>query len=251
LPEDRSPRAGADRQAAARTALEEKLRASAEPGNDLFRLLEMAQQYLPNLEDHNLLCDQRVGAAMRERWLRVGSHLQKRGMRSADDVFYYRRPELIATLEGGEPLPQAVLDERRAFVAALAVNPPPARLGRAASEGDARQEPQTQVRLKGIGASKGVYTGRARVIETLEEAGRLERGDVLVCRMTSPPWSPLFATAGALVVNTGGMLSHGAVVAREFGIPAVVATVNATSVIPDGATITVDGDAGIVTVEAS
>jgi pyruvate,water dikinase len=204
----------------------------------------MAQQYLPNLEDHNLLCDQRVGAAMRSRWLTIGRHLLSRKLRAADDVFYYRRPELIQTLEGGPLLDQAAITERRALIAALAANPPPSRLGKIEQAGP---EPPDETVVRGVGASKGVYTGRARIIETLGDAWKLEQGDVLVCRMTAPPWSPLFATIGALVVNTGGMLSHGAVVAREFGIPAVVATTYATTRIPDGATVTVDGTNGVVT----
>jgi phosphohistidine swiveling domain-containing protein len=249
LPDERSPRAGAEGQARAREAAEARLRALQPPDAELLRLLEMAQQYLPNLEDHNLLCDQRVGAAMRARWLAVGRFLQARGMPAADDVFYYRRAELVAALEGSGLLPAAEVTERRAFIAALASNPPPARLGKGAEatrpNGNA-YEPTGPLVLRGTAASKGVYTGRARVIETLEEAWRLERGDVLVARMTSPPWSPLFATIGALVVNTGGMLSHGAVVAREFGIPAVVGTTDATSLIRDGDIVTVNGNDGVV-----
>src|SRR5581483_279437 len=230
LPDDRSPRAGAEEQARAREAIEARLRALRPPDPQLLALLDMAQQYLPNLEDHNLLCDQRVGAAMRARWLAVGRFLQRRGLQAADDVFYYRRPELVAALEGGDLLPAAEVAERREFVAALASHPPPPRLGKgdeAARPGGEAHEPTGPLVLRGTAASKGIYTGRARVIETLDEAWRLEQGDVLVARMTSPPWSPLFATIGALVVNTGGMLSHGAVVAREFGIPAVVGTTNA------------------------
>jgi pyruvate,water dikinase len=255
LPEDRSPRAGAARQAQAREALEQKLRAAEPPHSDLLRLLEMAQQYLPNLEDHNLLCDQRVGAAMRDRWLAIGRHLRKRGLGAADDVFYYRRPELIAALEGDGLLPDSIIAERRALIAALALNPPPPRLGRDEEAGGEkhasgpRREPAGARVVKGVGASPGTYTGRARIIENLQDAGRLEQGDVLVCRMTSPPWTPLFATIGALVVNTGGMLSHGAVVAREFGIPAVVGTTYATTRIADGSIITVDGTNGVVTAE--
>jgi pyruvate,water dikinase len=254
LPDDRSPRAAAAEQARARAAIEQKLDAAEPSDSELLRLLEMAQQYLPNLEDHNLLCDQRVGAAIRERWLAIGRRLQARGQKAADDVFYYRRPELLATLEGGDLLPDSITAERRAFVAALAQNPPPPRLGKPGTAPGGQPaaptspEPAAVPVIRGVAASKGVYTGRAQIIETLDDAWRLEQGDVLVCRMTSPPWSPLFATIGALVVNTGGMLSHGAVVAREFGIPAVVATTNATSVIPDGATVTVDGTNGVVTV---
>ena len=94
-----------------------------------------------------------------------------------------------------------------------------------------------------------IELSRARVIATLEEAGRLEPGDVLVCRSTAAPWTPLFAVAGAVVTNTGGILSHSAIVAREYAIPCVVGTRDATDRIADGAMITVDGGAGTVTIE--
>jgi pyruvate,water dikinase len=104
--------------------------------------------------------------------------------------------------------------------------------------------------IKGQGASRGVVTGRARVIRDLADSGRLERGEILVCVTTSPPWTPLFAIAGAVVTDSGGVLSHSAICAREYGIPCVVATQVATHMIQDGALITVDGAAGVVRIEA-
>jgi pyruvate,water dikinase len=100
--------------------------------------------------------------------------------------------------------------------------------------------------IKGQAASKGVVTATARVIKDLSEAERLQPGEILVCKMTAPPWTPLFAIAAAVVTDSGGVLSHSAICAREYAIPCVVATQVATQMIPDGATITVDGAAGIV-----
>ncbi|MGI8926247.1 MAG: PEP-utilizing enzyme, partial [Tepidiformaceae bacterium] len=100
--------------------------------------------------------------------------------------------------------------------------------------------------LRGQGASRGVHRGRARIVNTLQQASALEPGEVLVCTITSPPWTPLFAIAGALVTEGGGPLSHPAVVAREFGIPAVVGCRGATTRIPQGAIVEVDGGAGTV-----
>ena len=80
------------------------------------------------------------------------------------------------------------------------------------------------------------------------EFGRLRSGDVLVCPITSPAWSVLFPTVGALVTDTGGLLSHPAIIAREYAVPAVVATGNATTLLRDGQTVTVDGAAGRVEV---
>ena len=100
--------------------------------------------------------------------------------------------------------------------------------------------------IHGSSGSAGKVRGTARIIGSIAEAGRLAPGDILVAETTAPPWTPLFATVAAVVTDTGGVLSHCAVVAREYGIPAVVGTQVATIAITDGQTIEVDGDAGIV-----
>jgi pyruvate,water dikinase len=102
-----------------------------------------------------------------------------------------------------------------------------------------------------MGVSAGVATGRARIILNTEAAfaREIEPGDVLVAPFTDTPWTPLFIPAAAVVVETGGMLSHAATVAREFGIPCVVLVDDATRIIHEGDTITVDGAAGTVTID--
>ena len=103
--------------------------------------------------------------------------------------------------------------------------------------------------VKGNAASRGTARGRARIIRDLGEADRLQKGEVLVCPSTAPPWTPLFAIAAAIVTDTGGILSHSAICAREYGIPCVVGTQVGTQQIPDGAMITVDGAEGTVRIE--
>jgi pyruvate,water dikinase len=110
------------------------------------------------------------------------------------------------------------------------------------------QGPDPRV-IKGNAASSGKTTGIARVIASIDQSGRLQAGDILVCPATNPPWTPLFGIASAIVTDHGGVLSHTAIVAREYGIPAVVGTKVATSLIKDGQTITVDGDEGVVKLE--
>ncbi|MFZ6027217.1 MAG: PEP-utilizing enzyme [Chloroflexota bacterium] len=100
--------------------------------------------------------------------------------------------------------------------------------------------------LHGQPGSGGVVRGRARVITSLADADRLQAGDILVTTTTAPPWTPLFLTASGLVTDAGGLLSHGAVVAREFRLPAVVGTRIATAALQDGDWIEVDGNAGLV-----
>jgi pyruvate,water dikinase len=93
-----------------------------------------------------------------------------------------------------------------------------------------------------------VATGRARVVLDAADPVGLEPGDVLVAPQTDPSWVPLLVAASAAVVNVGAMGSHAMIVSRELGIPCVVSVADATLVIPDGATVTVDGTAGTVTV---
>jgi pyruvate,water dikinase len=100
--------------------------------------------------------------------------------------------------------------------------------------------------LRGVGGAPGTYTGRAHVVRSLSEAHDLDEGEIMVCEMTLPPWVPMFSIAGAVVTDVGGVLSHSAIVAREFDLPAVVGTQVGTVVIKTGQTITVDGTTGRV-----
>jgi pyruvate,water dikinase len=89
------------------------------------------------------------------------------------------------------------------------------------------------------------------VIHDETEFDRIRPGDVLVCPITSPVWTVLFPSVGALVTDSGGILSHSAIIAREYGIPAVVATGNATRLLKDGQFVMVDGNAGVVSVRVA
>lgn len=103
--------------------------------------------------------------------------------------------------------------------------------------------------LEGIPVSPGRHTGRARVITSLDVECDLQPGEIIVATTTDASWGPLFLAAGAVVVETGAAISHASIVARELGIPAVASVTDATRRIPDGATITVDGDWGTVVIE--
>lgn len=102
--------------------------------------------------------------------------------------------------------------------------------------------------LAGAGASAGVAQGVARVVARLEDLASVQPGDILVTTTTTPAWTPLFPSLAGLVTETGGILSHAAVVAREYGLPAVVGAAGATATIVDGSTIRIDGTAGTVTI---
>ncbi len=100
--------------------------------------------------------------------------------------------------------------------------------------------------LKGISGNVGKAKGKVCIIHDLSEFGKLKQGDILVCKYTDPVWTPLFTLAGAVVSDTGGPLSHSAIVAREYNIPAVLGCGNATKILTDGQEIIVNGDEGIV-----
>jgi pyruvate,water dikinase len=102
--------------------------------------------------------------------------------------------------------------------------------------------------VTGVAASAGRVEGRARVVLDPDCDVVLEPGDILVCRITDPSWAPLFTLAEGLVIDIGGPASHGAIVARELGIPCVIGTGNGTTAIHDGDRVAVDGDAGTVSV---
>ena len=100
--------------------------------------------------------------------------------------------------------------------------------------------------MRGTGASAGIVRGPARVVLGPEDFERVRPGDIIVAPSSNPSWVPLFTIAGGLVTNTGGVLSHAAVVAREFALPAVVGTGDATTRIADGQMLELDGTTGFV-----
>lgn len=100
--------------------------------------------------------------------------------------------------------------------------------------------------LKGIAASVGTVTGRAKLVLDPSQNSKVEQGDILVCPLTNPLLTPAILKAGAIVTDAGGLLSHAAIVARELGIPAVVETGKATQILKDGMCVLVDGKKGAV-----
>lgn len=181
----------------------------------------------------------------------VGRRLAQSDMIAhADDVFFLDVADILGYLEGdwtGKGA-RSLITENRQRLQAWRGRAPEALTVRSGES--VKRRPNVRLpkgsRLIGIAASPGRVTGRARIINAPEEFGRLRAGDILVCRVTDPAWTPLFLAAQALVVENGGYLSHGAIVAREFGIPAVVNLPGVMQNIADGSEITVDGDQGIV-----
>ncbi|MET8986103.1 PEP/pyruvate-binding domain-containing protein [Nonomuraea wenchangensis] len=164
-----------------------------------------------------------------------------------EDVFHLRLEELEAisgeaALTGPDGARLRELARARAAkreeLAGVRLIDPAAVFPPAAVDGDAL--------VTGAPASAGTATGPVKVIREPAEFGRLAAGDVLVCPYTNPSWTPLFQRAAAVVVDSGGTASHAAIVAREYGIPAVMGTGTGTSALEDGQVVTVNGDAGTV-----
>ena len=203
-----------------------------------------------NLKYHFVLAH----ARLREICRALGARLTAEGrLNGEEDLFFLTVEEVVALVEGkvgGEEAQQRVARRRRMWEEYWSVAAPPAIEERPGGRLHPVEVEVAQAEdgplLQGLAASPGTYTGRARVVRTLEEGARLEPGEVLVAPATSPGWAPLLAAAGALVTEIGGVLSHGAIIAREYGLPAVLNVAGATRRIRTGCLVVVDGDRGTV-----
>jgi pyruvate,water dikinase len=230
-------------------------------------LYEAARHNLAVTEDHNYYIDCLGVTVLRLPLLEFGRRLVGRGLlNEADDAFMLHLRELEAAVLQAADYRSTVL-VRREEMQRAAETVPPATIG--TPEPMDLSDPFAQAMLgrmigligfepsdepsvvKGIAGSAGVARGVAKVVRSLAEASKLQPGDIMVCEMTTPPWTPLFSTIAALVADTGGVLSHCALVAREYRLPAVVGTQVGTQVIRDGMLISVDGTQGIVRIESA
>jgi pyruvate,water dikinase len=203
--------------------------------------------------------------ALRKMLLELGARLIRAGaLEHPGDIFWLRQNEIekvVTRLGRGDALDSMADQVRQRQASARAakrVTPPPMLPPKkkymgfsmegvvAADEGS-----HTANTIKGVGASAGQVTAAARVLRGSEDFDQMRPGEVLVAGITTPAWTPLFAMASAVVTDVGGPLSHGSIVAREYGIPAVLGTGVATKRIRSGQMITVDGSAGIVTLPKS
>lgn len=247
-------------------AARERLKGYPQPVRDQFEfLLRAASVGVVLSEDHNFWIDYSGTYKARRVFLEVGRRLAEAGaIERATDFIHLRLDEIKVTAAA---LP-TVIDQRGAVAERKAEierwarirapdavgtpppGPPPADdpfVKFAGKFFGTPPPPSADPReLRGAAGSPGKVRAVARVVTSLAGAARLGKGEVLVAETTAPPWTPLFATASAVVTDTGGILSHCAVVAREYGIPAVVGLGRATVAIPDGALVEVDGDAGVV-----
>jgi pyruvate,water dikinase len=234
------------------------------------RQLQAAQCGEFLLTEHNFWIDQQAMYRLRLVFLEVGRRSAAMGLLDQpEDIFYLTLDEVLASTQPGSAFSrQALVEKRKAEMARSCTLTPPDALGTmpwlappdepfarafsrllGASLIPTAQSPySTSPVMRGQAASPGKVRAKARVIRSLEEAERLQAGEILVTRATMPSWTPLLAMAGGVVTDVGGILSHAAIIAREYGIPAVVATRVGSEVIEDGQLVEVDGGGGVVTV---
>ncbi len=229
--------------------------------------LDLALKMTPLTPDHHFYMDQGTYARVRLVLMGVGRRLvELKTLTEPDDVMFLRYHELrvISGNASAFDVKGLVAERRKAREAAYAVRPrlwagtithwslheEPYKQGvwdwpgiYERSKESARQPADT---LRGLGASAGVVEGIARVVDSPAEFDQVQKGELLVCKMTSPSWVVLFTKISGLITDSGGALSHPAVVSREFGIPAVVGTRVATQKIKTGQRVRVNGAAGTV-----
>jgi len=243
------------------------------------QMLGLARVVFPYVEDHKFYCEHWFTTLFFGKIREFGELLARWGvLEEAEDVFQLHHTEvdqaladvMLAWAAGGQPLGAAhfrpVIAERKRMLEVLADWSPPPAIGPVP---EALNDPAVRMlwgvtaetlatwaadaashgaEIRGYAASPGVVEGVARVLRSVNEIGQIRDGEILVCPVTAPSWAPVFGKIKAAVSDIGGTMSHAAIVAREYGMPAVVGTGHATKRITTGQRVRVDGDRGIVTI---
>ena len=240
------------------------------------QMLGLCRLVFPFVEDHKFYCEHWFTTRFFQKIKEFGALLARFGViAEADDVFHLHHTEIDQALAdlslawsagspplGGAHFPPIIAERKRMLKVLRDWSPPPAlgpvpeglndpavRMlwGVTADRINSWLHPDPQ-EMHGVAASAGVVEGVARVLQDVNEIGELREGEILVCPVTAPSWAPVFGKIKAAVSDIGGAMSHAAIVAREYGMPAVVGTGDATKRIRTGDTIRVDGDRGTVRV---
>ncbi len=243
------------------------------------QMLGLCRLVFPYVEDHKFYCEHWFTTQFFEKVRSFGRLLEEFGViAEAEDVFHLQHYEIDEALAdvmlawaagspavGGSHLKPLVAERKRmlevlgTWAAPPALGPEPEALNDPAVKmlwgitGEtirawAAAADLSETEVSGFAASPGVVEGRARVLMSVNDIGEIQAGEILVCPVTAPSWGPVFGKIRAAVSDIGGIMSHAAIVAREYGMPAVVGTGNATQRIKTGDKLRVDGDEGVVTI---
>lgn len=232
--------------------------------------LELCVKMAPITPDHHFYIDQGIYSRMRVAFVQIGKAMVKAGiLEDAEDIFMLKYDEIRCAAVSDYPVKELVKERRAEMEAARKMHPQ--EWYGTATEWQVYNEPykglwgyphkfeaeQKEIAekavisksvLKGIPGCPGAYEGVAHLVSHPSELDTVKEGEILVCKMTNPAWVVAFSKIGALVTDTGGALSHPAVVAREFGVPCVVGTRRATQILKTGDKVRVDGSTGVVEV---
>ena len=210
-------------------------------------LTDLTQQY-NYYRDFERFYNDKDMARPRDFLLAIARKFIARGLLETDDDIFFLGKEEIVDVDAGKisrrDIDHRVRSRRRVFHRYRHKEPPKYIQGWRTFEDD--QLPDDGSGLRGIAASGGTVTGRARVCRNLAEISKIEKGDILVTVATDPGWTTVFSIIGGVVVETGGVVAHAVMISREYGIPCVANLPKCCDVIPDGAMITVDGSNGRV-----
>ena len=254
------------------------------PGDDeraaFDQMLGLARVVFPYVEDHKFYCEHWFTTRFFGKIREFGELLARWGvLDEAEDVFQLHHTEVdqaladvsLAWAAGGTPLGRAhfgpIIAERKRMLEAMRDWSPPPAIGPVP---EALNDPAVRMlwgitaetlatwaataasdavsEIHGYAASRGIVEGTARVLRSVNDIGQIQDGEILVCPVTAPSWAPVFGKIKAAVSDIGGTMSHAAIVAREYGMPAVVGTGHATKRIQTGQRIRVDGTNGVVTI---
>lgn len=217
----------------------------------LFKYLLGQAQWLVSERDTMHFEWTRLFPPVRRMQLEVGRRWQQNGLIDhASDIFFLTLSEQEQIARFPKPCHTLVKQRKGEYEVNLA-GPWPELIVDGCDAGEKPQPRRApfmrdENAIAGIGGSPGSVTGRARIILGPNDFPKLQQGEILVAPMTNPTWTPLFAIAGGIATEVGGVLSHGAIVAREYGIPAVMSAEGITRVLADGDTVTIDGDRGLI-----
>jgi phosphohistidine swiveling domain-containing protein len=227
---------------------------------------DVNRRMAPLTPDHHFYIDQGSNAHLRLVLICIGRHLVKMGvLDEADDVIYLRYNELryfMGDPEGFDA--RSIITQRKAEREVAYTVRPKDWIGTATEsqlefpylslwgfpERLYLEQPEAEDQILGLPASPGVFQGTAKVVLSVDDFDMVNKGDILVCQMTNPAWVTLFTKISALVTDAGGLVSHPAVLAREFGIPAVIGSSVATQKIKTGDRLRVNGSTGVVEILA-
>lgn len=211
------------------------------------RFVKLVQDYFYYRDFERFYNDRNMGRP-RDFLTAIGRKFIKRGLlQHEEDIFFLGKDEIIQADEGAftaKEIDLRIRSRRRTYERYSQKEPPKYIRGWQTFDDD--QLPDDGQGLRGIGASSGVVTGRARVCRHLSEISKIEKGDILITVATDPGWTTVFSIIGGVVVESGGVVAHAVMISREYGIPCVANLGSACDLIPDGATITIDGGKGRV-----